>query len=133
MSEKNIVFRHVFLFCFSLFLAGKVDNIEFPKKEIDQKTSVATKNDRKEPKAWNCELVNACDDKLGFEAILTLHQRLDDDADGNIDIVESDEVKESVEGERNADVAKAFEIPLSSLSTILKNKEKIFSASLRVE
>ncbi|GFS58748.1 stromal interaction molecule homolog [Trichonephila inaurata madagascariensis] len=91
MSEKNIVFRHVFLFCFSLFLAGKVDNIEFPKKEIDQKTSVATKSDRKEAKSWNCELVNACDDKLGFEAILTLHQRLDDDADGNIDIVESDE------------------------------------------
>ncbi|GFU54916.1 hypothetical protein TNCV_1464241 [Trichonephila clavipes] len=27
------------------------------------------------------------------------------------------------------DVAKAFEIPLSSLSTILKNKEKFFSAS----
>ncbi|GFX87026.1 uncharacterized protein TNCV_2636661 [Trichonephila clavipes] len=37
---------------------------------------------------------------------------------------------ESVEeGERKVDVAKAFEIPLSSLSTILKNKEKIFSAS----
>ncbi|GFV09524.1 major centromere autoantigen B [Trichonephila clavipes] len=32
------------------------------------------------------------------------------------------------EGERKVDVAKAFEIPLSSLSTILKNKEKIFSA-----
>ncbi|GFX69355.1 hypothetical protein TNCV_3866331 [Trichonephila clavipes] len=37
---------------------------------------------------------------------------------------------ESVEeGERKVDVDKAFEIPLSSLSTILKNKEKIFSAS----
>ncbi|GFX53907.1 uncharacterized protein TNCV_1598531 [Trichonephila clavipes] len=33
------------------------------------------------------------------------------------------------EGERKVDVAKAFEILLSSLSTILKNKEKIFSAS----
>ncbi|GFV83148.1 pro-Pol polyprotein [Trichonephila clavipes] len=33
------------------------------------------------------------------------------------------------EGERKVDVAKAFEIPLSSLSTILKNKEKIFIAS----
>ncbi|GFU71750.1 transposable element Tc1 transposase [Trichonephila clavipes] len=33
------------------------------------------------------------------------------------------------EGERKVDVAKAFEITLSSLSTILKNKEKIFSAS----
>ncbi|GFY36229.1 transposon Tf2-11 polyprotein [Trichonephila clavipes] len=39
-------------------------------------------------------------------------------------------VIESVEeGERKVNVAKAFEIPLSSLSTILKNKEKIFSAS----
>ncbi|GFY18995.1 uncharacterized protein TNCV_3876831 [Trichonephila clavipes] len=39
-------------------------------------------------------------------------------------------VIESVEeGERKVDVAKAFEIPLSSLSTILKNKEKIFCAS----
>ncbi|GFW02474.1 hypothetical protein TNCV_2454901 [Trichonephila clavipes] len=38
-------------------------------------------------------------------------------------------IYESVEGERKVDVAKAFEIPLSSLSTILKNKEKIFSAS----
>ncbi|GFS53381.1 tigger transposable element-derived protein 6 [Trichonephila clavipes] len=34
------------------------------------------------------------------------------------------------EGERKVDVAKAFEIPLSSLSTILRNKEKIFNASL---
>ncbi|GFU54934.1 hypothetical protein TNCV_3825781 [Trichonephila clavipes] len=38
-------------------------------------------------------------------------------------------VIESVEeGERKVDVDKAFEIPLSSLSTILKNKEKFFSA-----
>ncbi|GFU35936.1 hypothetical protein TNCV_4030351 [Trichonephila clavipes] len=37
---------------------------------------------------------------------------------------------ESVEeGERKVDIAKTFEIPLSSPSTILKNKEKIFSAS----
>ncbi|GFT82460.1 hypothetical protein TNCV_3350371 [Trichonephila clavipes] len=37
-------------------------------------------------------------------------------------------VIESVEeGERKVDVAKTFEIPLSSLSSILKNKEKIFS------
>ncbi|GFV56662.1 hypothetical protein TNCV_4283251 [Trichonephila clavipes] len=46
-------------------------------------------------------------------------------------ISEKKKVIESVEeGERKVDVAKAFEIPLSSLSTILKNKEKIFSASL---
>ncbi|GFT56387.1 stromal interaction molecule homolog [Nephila pilipes] len=91
MSGKNNVFHHVFLFYLSLFLAGKVDNIEFPKKETELKPTIALKSDVKESKSWNCELVNACDDKLGFEAILTLHQRLDDDADGNIDIVESDE------------------------------------------
>ncbi|GFW84372.1 hypothetical protein TNCV_1132411 [Trichonephila clavipes] len=45
-------------------------------------------------------------------------------------ISEKQKVKESVEeGERKVDVVKAFEIPLSSLFTILKNKEKIFSAS----
>ncbi|GFW04236.1 tigger transposable element-derived protein 4 [Trichonephila clavipes] len=45
-------------------------------------------------------------------------------------ISEKQKVIESVEeGESKVDVAKAFEIPLSSLSTILKNKEKIFSAS----
>ncbi|GFV77575.1 hypothetical protein TNCV_1071041 [Trichonephila clavipes] len=39
-------------------------------------------------------------------------------------------MKESAdEGERKVDVAKAFEGPLSSLSTVLKNNEKIFSAS----
>ncbi|GFU06081.1 uncharacterized protein TNCV_4076541 [Trichonephila clavipes] len=45
-------------------------------------------------------------------------------------ISEKQRVIESVEeGEKKIDVAIAFEIPLSSLSTILKNKEKIFSAS----
>ncbi|GFV00042.1 tigger transposable element-derived protein 6 [Trichonephila clavipes] len=44
-------------------------------------------------------------------------------------ISEKKKVIESVEGERKVDVAKAFEIPLSSISSILKNKEKIFSAS----
>ncbi|GFT16791.1 hypothetical protein TNCV_1333961 [Trichonephila clavipes] len=45
-------------------------------------------------------------------------------------ISEKQKVTESVEeGERKVDVAKAFEIALHSLSTILKNKEKIFSAS----
>ncbi|GFS66669.1 uncharacterized protein TNCV_229321 [Trichonephila clavipes] len=45
-------------------------------------------------------------------------------------ISEKQKVIESVEeGERKVGVAKAFEIPLSSLSTSLKNKEKIFSAS----
>ncbi|GFX83679.1 uncharacterized protein TNCV_349431 [Trichonephila clavipes] len=45
-------------------------------------------------------------------------------------ISEKQNMIESVEeGERKVDVAKAFEIPLNSLSTILKNKEKIFIAS----
>ncbi|GFX00690.1 hypothetical protein TNCV_4576571 [Trichonephila clavipes] len=45
-------------------------------------------------------------------------------------ISEKQKVIESVEeGQRKVNVAKAFEIPLSSLSTILKNKEKIFNAS----
>ncbi|GFV36928.1 tigger transposable element-derived protein 4 [Trichonephila clavipes] len=45
-------------------------------------------------------------------------------------ISEKQKVIRSVEeGERKVDVAKAFEIPLSSLSTILMNKEKFFSAS----
>ncbi|GFW17038.1 uncharacterized protein TNCV_2761621 [Trichonephila clavipes] len=45
-------------------------------------------------------------------------------------ISEKQKVIESVEeGERKVDVAKAFEIPLSSFSTILKNEEKFFSAS----
>ncbi|GFX77550.1 hypothetical protein TNCV_4026001 [Trichonephila clavipes] len=45
-------------------------------------------------------------------------------------ISEKQKVMESVEeGERKVDVAKAFEIPLNSLSTILKNKEKICIAS----
>ncbi|GFU72385.1 hypothetical protein TNCV_933361 [Trichonephila clavipes] len=46
-------------------------------------------------------------------------------------ISEKQKVIESVEeGERIVDIAKSFEIPLSSLPTIVKNKEKIFSASL---
>ncbi|GFU62159.1 hypothetical protein TNCV_2473941 [Trichonephila clavipes] len=47
-----------------------------------------------------------------------------------LNISEKQRVTESVEeDERKVDVAKAFEIALNSLSTILKNKEKIFSAS----
>lgn len=42
--------------------------------------------------ATNCEQLNACTDKPGFEAIRWLHRQLDDDANGNVDIAESDEV-----------------------------------------
>ncbi|UYV75305.1 STIM2 [Cordylochernes scorpioides] len=40
---------------------------------------------------WDCGLLDACLDKEGFAAILALHQQLDDDANGNVDIAESDE------------------------------------------
>ncbi|XP_037568895.1 stromal interaction molecule homolog isoform X5 [Dermacentor silvarum] len=38
-----------------------------------------------------CEKVNACDDLLGYEAIRALHQQLDDDDNGSVDIAETDE------------------------------------------
>ncbi|XP_077518580.1 stromal interaction molecule isoform X3 [Amblyomma americanum] len=41
--------------------------------------------------ATTCEKVNACDDLLGYEAIQALHQQLDDDDNGSVDIAETDE------------------------------------------
>lgn len=41
--------------------------------------------------APQCEKVNACDDLLGYEAIQALHQQLDDDDNGSVDIAETDE------------------------------------------
>lgn len=41
--------------------------------------------------APQCEKVNACDDLLGYEAIRALHQQLDDDDNGSVDIAETDE------------------------------------------
>ncbi|XP_023242863.1 stromal interaction molecule homolog isoform X2 [Centruroides sculpturatus] len=38
-----------------------------------------------------CEDLDICTDKSGYEAIRTLHRQLDDDANGNIDLEESDE------------------------------------------
>ncbi|XP_075737445.1 stromal interaction molecule isoform X5 [Rhipicephalus microplus] len=38
-----------------------------------------------------CEKMNACDDLLGYEAIRALHQQLDDDDNGSVDIAETDE------------------------------------------
>lgn len=35
-------------------------------------------------------------DKLGLEAIKSLHQKLDDDANGNVDLSESDDVRMSL-------------------------------------
>lgn len=38
-----------------------------------------------------CEDYDYCSDISGFEAIKRIHQRLDDDADGDVDITESDD------------------------------------------
>lgn len=40
---------------------------------------------------WDCELLDACSDLLGFEAIRLLHYQLDDDANGDVDVIETDE------------------------------------------
>ncbi|XP_054706665.1 stromal interaction molecule 1-like [Uloborus diversus] len=40
---------------------------------------------------WDCSIVNACDDPVGYEAIRGLHRQLDDDANGSIDVSETDE------------------------------------------
>jgi hypothetical protein len=40
-------------------------------------------------------LAMAANDKLGLDAIKTLHQKLDDDANGNVDLTESDDVSPS--------------------------------------
>lgn len=37
-------------------------------------------------------LTMAANDRMGLEAIKTLHQKLDDDANGNVDLAESDDV-----------------------------------------
>ncbi|GFW30509.1 uncharacterized protein TNCV_454471 [Trichonephila clavipes] len=41
---------------------------------------------------WDCAAVLACDDPVGYEAIRSLHRQLDDDANGSIDVAETDEV-----------------------------------------
>jgi stromal interaction molecule 1 len=38
-------------------------------------------------------LALASQDRIGLEAIKSLHRQLDDDANGNVDLSESDEVK----------------------------------------
>ncbi|KAG8192783.1 hypothetical protein JTE90_019101 [Oedothorax gibbosus] len=40
---------------------------------------------------WDCAAVGACDDPVGYEAIRSLHRQLDDDANGSIDVSETDE------------------------------------------
>ncbi|XP_035222166.1 stromal interaction molecule homolog isoform X2 [Stegodyphus dumicola] len=43
------------------------------------------------PEDWDCASVGACDDIAGYEAIRSLHRQLDDDANGSIDVSETDE------------------------------------------
>ncbi|KAF8782445.1 Stromal interaction molecule like protein [Argiope bruennichi] len=43
------------------------------------------------PDDWDCAAVLACDDPVGYEAIRSLHRQLDDDANGSIDVSETDE------------------------------------------
>ncbi|GBM14851.1 hypothetical protein AVEN_28581-1 [Araneus ventricosus] len=45
------------------------------------------------PDDWDCAAVFACDDPMGYEAIRSLHRQLDDDANGSIDVSETDEVR----------------------------------------
>ncbi|UXI22781.1 low-density lipoprotein receptor-related protein 2-like [Sarcoptes scabiei] len=58
---------------------------------------------------FNCEQLNFCDDRQGFEAILHLHRQLDEDANGDIDISESDEfIRDELKYENGAERQKAF-------------------------
>ncbi|GFT27587.1 hypothetical protein TNCV_4559391 [Trichonephila clavipes] len=88
---------------------------------------------------WNSIPQSLIDNLIASMANRPLHLSVDLSRERNdmssfkkykcLTISEKKKVIESVEeGERKVDVAKAFEIPLSSL-TILKNKEKFFSAS----
>lgn len=43
------------------------------------------------PDNWDCSTSKACDDPAGYEAIMGLHRQLDDDANGSIDVSETDE------------------------------------------
>lgn len=56
-----------------------------------------------------CEKVNACDDKLGYEAIKALHHQLDDDDNGNVDVAETDEfLRDELQYENGYERQKGF-------------------------
>ncbi|RWS12236.1 stromal interaction molecule 1-like isoform X2 [Dinothrombium tinctorium] len=58
---------------------------------------------------WDCEQLDYCSDKAGFEAIRWLHRKLDDDANGNVDIAESDEfLRDELKYENSHERHKAF-------------------------
>ncbi|XP_053212443.1 stromal interaction molecule homolog [Panonychus citri] len=75
--------NHLVIFIISvltLFLESQCDNL------TRSQSANSTEN-----LDWRCEELDFCDDKTGFEAIKWLHHQLDDDANGNVDITESDE------------------------------------------
>ncbi|XP_054709548.1 stromal interaction molecule homolog [Uloborus diversus] len=86
MIEK--FFLSFFVLTFYLFPSSLENNVN---GNLDSKEFSSELDPDGTKSSWNCEVLDACDDKHGFEAILMLHQRLDDDANGNIDISESDE------------------------------------------
>ncbi|XP_067121401.1 stromal interaction molecule homolog isoform X2 [Centruroides vittatus] len=78
-------------------------------KRMSTSSSVSSENVNDEEEKWDCEAINACSDKMGYDAIVTLHQQLDDDANGNIDIAESDEfLRDELQYENGYDRQKGF-------------------------
>ncbi|XP_023239470.1 stromal interaction molecule homolog isoform X2 [Centruroides sculpturatus] len=78
-------------------------------KRMSTSSSVSSENVNDEEEKWDCEAINACSDKMGYNAIVTLHQQLDDDANGNIDIAESDEfLRDELQYENGYDRQKGF-------------------------
>lgn len=51
--------------------------------------------------ADDIECLENVHDRLGMEAIKSLHQQLDDDDNGNIDLTESDDVSDFFRSQRN--------------------------------
>ncbi|XP_054164583.1 stromal interaction molecule homolog [Oppia nitens] len=53
--------------------------------------TTATTAGADDPRQWNCDDLDYCADRLGFDAIQWLHHKLDDDHSGYVDITESDD------------------------------------------
>lgn len=96
--------QHGYVLALCLLLADCVCTAD---RALERQQSSASlyKNDREAPSdsgqgapsagekggSATCEKVNACDDLLGYEAIQALHQQLDDDDNGSVDVAETDE------------------------------------------
>ncbi|GFY36545.1 coiled-coil domain-containing protein 40 [Trichonephila clavipes] len=119
------------------------------KNEVQEKCEHLRENFKNTEEVWNDEIKRDLNlqtklEDVAFEVVQLTSLRMDAYTDAKslkrtvektakdkelLEVQKLRQVIESVEeGERKVDVAEAFEIPLSSLSTILKNKEKIFSA-----